>query len=208
MGLLFIRLPTSFLPAEDQGWMLVFVQAPVGATAIRTNQVLDKVQDHFLKTESKTVESVFTVQGFSFSGSGQNAGIGFILLKDWSKRPHADQSVAAVAGRAWGPFSQIKDGLVFPIIPPAVTELGTSAGFDFYLKDEGGQGPRGAHRRAQPAARHGDEGQAPDRHAAGWFGRLAPVPARYRRRARQRARRVDGCRERDPGARLGRALHR
>ena len=140
MGLLFIRLPTSFLPTEDQGWMLVFVQAPVGATAIRTNQVLDKVQDHFLNTEKKTVESVFTVQGFSFSGVGQNAGIGFILLKDWAKRQGADQSVAAVAGRAWGPFSQIKDGLVFPIVPPAVTELGTSSGFDFYLKDEGGTG--------------------------------------------------------------------
>ena len=140
MGLLFIRLPTSFLPPEDQGWLMVFVQAPVGATAIRTNVVLDKVQDHFLDTEQKQVDSVFTVQGFSFSGAGQNTGIGFILLKPWEKRRHPDQSVAAVAGRAWGPFSQIKDGLVFPIVPPAVTELGTSAGFDFYLKDEGGKG--------------------------------------------------------------------
>jgi multidrug efflux pump len=140
MGLLFIRLPTSFLPPEDQGFMLVFVQGPVGATAIRTNKVLDKVQDHFLDTESKLVDSVFTVQGFSFSGTGQNAGIGFILLKDWDKRPSPDQSVGAVAGRAWGPFSQIRDGLVFPIVPPAVTELGTSSGFDFYLKDEGGRG--------------------------------------------------------------------
>ena len=140
MGLLFIRLPTSFLPPEDQGWFLIFVQAPVGATAIRTNKVLDKVQDHFLDTEGKNVDSVFTVEGFSFSGSGQNTGIGFVLLKDWDKRKHADQSVAAIAGRAWGPFSQIKDGLVFPIVPPAVTELGTSSGFEFYLKDEGGKG--------------------------------------------------------------------
>ncbi len=140
MGVLFIRLPTSFLPAEDQGFMLVFVQAPVGATAIRTRQVLDKVQDHFLDTESKLVDSVFTVQGFSFSGSGQNAGIGFILLKDWDLRPRADQSVGAVAARAWMPFSQIRDGLVFPIVPPAVSELGNSTGFDFYLKDEGGGG--------------------------------------------------------------------
>ena len=140
MGVLFIRLPTSFLPAEDQGFMLVFVQAPVGATATRTRQVLDKVQDHFLDAESKLVDSVFTVQGFSFSGSGQNAGIGFILLKDWGLRPHADQSVAAVAGRAWMPFGQIKDALVFPIVPPAVSELGNSTGFDFYLKDEGGGG--------------------------------------------------------------------
>ena len=153
MGLLFIRLPTSFLPPEDQGWLMVFVQAPVGATAIRTNKVLDKVQDHFLDTEKSTVDSMFTVQGFSFSGSGQNSGIGFILLKDWDKRPRPDQSVGAVAGRAWGPFSQIRDGLVFPIVPPAVTELGTSSGFDFYLKDEGGTRPRGADRGAQPAAR-------------------------------------------------------
>jgi multidrug efflux pump len=140
MGLLFIRLPTSFLPPEDQGWLLVFVQTPVGATAIRTNKVLDKVQDHFLNTEQKTVESVFTVQGFSFSGVGQNSGIGFILLKDWSKRPRKDESVGAVAQRAFGPFMMIRDGLVFPIVPPAVTELGTSSGFDFYLKDEGGRG--------------------------------------------------------------------
>jgi len=140
MGLLFVRLPTSFLPPEDQGWLMVFVQAPVGATAIRTNKVLDKVQDHFLNTEKSTVDSIFTVQGFSFSGSGQNTGIGFILLKDWDKRPSPDLSVGAVAGRAWGPFSQIRDGLVFPIVPPAVTELGTSSGFDFYLKDEGGRG--------------------------------------------------------------------
>ncbi len=140
MGLLFIRLPTSFLPPEDQGFMLVFVQGPVGATAIRTNKVLDKVQDHFLDHESKLVDSVFTVQGFSFSGTGQNAGIGFILLKDWDLRPHADQSVAAVAGRAWGPFSQVRDGLVYPIVPPAVTELGNTSGFDFFLKDEGSLG--------------------------------------------------------------------
>ena len=140
MGVLFIRLPTSFLPAEDQGWMLVFVQTPVGATANRTNAVLDKVQDHFLNNENKLVDSVFTVEGFSFSGTGQNSGIGFVLLKDWDKRPRADQSVASIVGRAWGPFSQVKDGLVYPIVPPAVTELGTSSGFDFYLKDEAGQG--------------------------------------------------------------------
>ena len=140
MGLLFIRLPTSFLPAEDQGFMIVFVQTPVGATGIRTRKVLDKVQDHFLNTEAKLVDSIFTVQGFSFSGTGQNAGIGFVLLKNWDQRPHSEQSVAALAGRAYGSFSQIQDGLVYPIVPPAVTELGNSSGFDFYLKDEGGKG--------------------------------------------------------------------
>jgi multidrug efflux pump len=140
MGVLFLRLPTSFLPPEDQGYMMVLVQAPVGATANRTKQVLDKVQDYFLEHEGKLVESVFTVQGFSFFGGGQNAGIGFVLLSDWAKRPRADQSVDAVAGRAFPPFMQIKDGLVFPIVPPAVTELGNQSGFDFYLKDDGGSG--------------------------------------------------------------------
>ena len=140
MGLLFIRLPTSFLPPEDQGWLMVFVQGPVGATAGRTGKVLDKVQDHFLDNEKNTVDSVFTVQGFSFSGVGQNSGIGFVLLKDWSQRPRKDESVGAVAQRAFGPFMMIRDGLVFPIVPPAVTELGNSSGFDFYLKDEGGRG--------------------------------------------------------------------
>jgi multidrug efflux pump len=140
MGVLFLRLPTSFLPPEDQGYMMVFVQTPVGATAIRTKQVLDKVQDYFLEKEGKLVESVFTVQGFSFAGAGQNSGIGFVLLSDWANRPRADQSVGAVAGRAYPPFSQIKDGLVFPIVPPAVIELGNTSGFDFYLKDDGGNG--------------------------------------------------------------------
>jgi len=140
MGVLFLRLPTSFLPPEDQGYMMIYVQTPVGATAIRTNQVLDKVQDHFLDHEGKLVESVFTVMGFSFSGTGQNSGIGFVLLKDWAERRRADQSVDAVAGRAWMPFSQIKDAMAFPIVPPAVIELGNTSGFDFYLKDEGGNG--------------------------------------------------------------------
>ncbi len=151
---------------------------------------------------------MFTVQGFSFSGSGQNAGIGFILLKDWAERKKADQSVAAVAGRAWGPFSQIKDGLVFPIIPPAVTELGTSTGFDFYLKDEAGKG-----HEALMAARNQLLGMASkDKRLTGLrpgrLGRLAAVPARHRLRTRQRARCVHGRRERHARARLGRALHR
>jgi multidrug efflux pump len=140
MGVLFLRLPTSFLPPEDQGYMMIYVQTPVGATAIRTSKVLDKVQDHFLEHESKLVESVFTVLGYSFSGTGQNSGIGFVLLKDWADRPRADQSVEALAGRAYMPFSQIKDAMAFPIVPPAVTELGNTSGFDFYLKDEGGSG--------------------------------------------------------------------
>jgi len=140
MGVLFVRLPTSFLPNEDQGYLYVLVQTPVGATAARTNKVLDQVQAYFLGQERASVESVWTVQGFSFSGSGQNAGIGFVLLKDWAERQRADQSVTAIAGRAFGALSQIKDAQAYAVAPPPVTELGTSAGFDFYLKDEGGAG--------------------------------------------------------------------
>jgi multidrug efflux pump len=140
MGVLFIRLPTSFLPAEDQGYMMVLVQAPVGATQGRTRKALDAVQEHFLTAEKGQVETIFTVQGFSFTGTGQNAGMGFVLLKDWADRRRADQSVTAIVNRAWGPFSQIQDAQVYPIAPPAVTELGTSTGFEFYLTDEAGHG--------------------------------------------------------------------
>jgi multidrug efflux pump len=140
MGFLFIRLPTSFLPNEDQGYLFVLVQTPVGATQARTNKALEQVQSYFLNAEKKTVDSVFTVQGFSFSGSGQNAGLGFVLLKDWDKRKTADLGVTAIAGRAFGALSQIKDAVVYAVAPPPVTELGTSTGFDFYLKDTGGAG--------------------------------------------------------------------
>jgi multidrug efflux pump len=140
MGVLFIRLPTSFLPSEDQGYLYVLVQTPVGATRARTLKVLEQVQQYFLTSEKDNVETIFTVQGFSFSGSGQNAGIGFVLLKDWSQRRSPSQGVTAIAARAYGALSQIKDALVYAVAPPAITELGTSRGFDFYLKDEGGNG--------------------------------------------------------------------
>ncbi len=138
MGLLFVRLPTAFLPAEDQGFLFVLVQAPVGATQERTNRALDQVQAYF-KTEP-AVATVFTVQGFSFSGSGQNAGIGFVRLKDWSERHGADQSVTAIVGRAFGALSRVKDALVYAVAPPPLTELSSYGGFDFFLKDMSGAG--------------------------------------------------------------------
>jgi multidrug efflux pump len=140
MGVLFLRLPTAFLPAEDQGYLFVLVQAPVGATQQRTNAVLGQVQSYFMNAEKQNVASVFTVQGFSFSGSGQNSGIGFVLLKDWSERHGADQTVTAVAGRAYFALSKIKDALVYAVAPPPLTELSSYAGFDFYLKDTAGAG--------------------------------------------------------------------
>src|SRR6185503_1776490 len=137
---LFLRLPTAFLPNEDQGFLMAMVQAPVGATQERTLNSIYPLEKHFLQDEKGTVESLFTVQGFSFAGSGQNTGIAFIKLKDWDERKGKDQGVEAIAGRAMGALMQIKDAMVFAFPPPPVFELGTSSGFDFYLKDLRGQG--------------------------------------------------------------------
>ncbi len=140
MAILFFNRPTSFLPQEDQGTMFAMVLAPVGATQERTMESLYKVEDHFLNNETENVDSMFAVQGFSFAGSGQNNGIAFVKLKDWDERQRPGQDVNAVAARAFGALSQIKDALVFAFAPPAIQELGRSAGFTFYLEDKGGLG--------------------------------------------------------------------
>jgi multidrug efflux pump len=142
MAVLFIRLPTSFLPEEDQGIMLAQVQLPAGATQEQTLAVLGKVENHFLKDEPNA-ESIFTVAGFSFAGSGQNAGIAFIKLKPFDERSGADNKAQAVAGRAMAAFGQIREAMVFALVPPAVSELGVSSGFDLQLKDVGGVGHEG-----------------------------------------------------------------
>ena len=140
MAFLFVRLPSAFLPEEDQGIMITLVQLPPGATEERTLGVLDQVDRHFRQNEAQAVKSVFTVSGFSFSGAGQNAGLAFVRLKDFDERKAANLKAPAVAGRAFGAFSQIRDAMVFPVVPPAVPELGTSSGFDFQLEDVGGVG--------------------------------------------------------------------
>ena len=140
MGFLFIRLPSAFLPEEDQGLMFTLVQLPPGATTEHTQAVMDRVRTHFLDDEKDAVKSIFTVAGFSFSGAGQNAGIAFVRLRDFDQRKAANLKAAAVAGRAMGKFSQIRDAMVFAVVPPAVPELGTSSGFDFQLQDIGGVG--------------------------------------------------------------------
>ncbi|MEO6698271.1 MAG: efflux RND transporter permease subunit, partial [Paraperlucidibaca sp.] len=137
---MFVKLPTSFLPEEDQGFMYTLIQLPAGATQERTLAVLKQVEHHFLETEKDNIESMFGVVGFSFAGSGQNAGLTFVRFKDWSKRKRDDQSVNAVAARARAAFSKIRDGVVFPIVPPAVRELGNAGGFDLQLQDRGGLG--------------------------------------------------------------------
>ena len=140
MAILFLRLPTSFLPEEDQGVFMTMVQLPAGATQTRTQQVLDQIQNYYLNQEKANVESVFTVNGFSFSGQGQNSGIVFISLKPWEERPGEENGVEAIVARATRAFSQIKDGLVFPFNLPAIIELGTATGFDFELIDQANLG--------------------------------------------------------------------
>ncbi|MCR5965599.1 efflux RND transporter permease subunit [Salmonella enterica] len=140
MAVLFFRLPTSFLPEEDQGVFLTMIQLPSGATQERTQKVLDQVTHYYLNNEKANVESVFTVNGFSFSGQGQNSGMAFVSLKPWEERNGEENSVEAVIARATRAFSQIRDGLVFPFNMPAIVELGTATGFDFELIDQGGLG--------------------------------------------------------------------
>lgn len=140
MAVLFLRLPTSFLPDEDQGVLFAQVQAPVGATQQRTLETMKLVEDHFLKGERESVKAVFAVQGFSFAGSGQNTGMAFINLNDWEDRDSTELGAAAIAGRSMVQFRQIRDALVYAFAPPAVPELGVSGGYVFYLKDNGGAG--------------------------------------------------------------------
>lgn len=140
LALLFTRLPGSFLPDEDQGVMFTQMTLPVGATKERSIAVMDRIEKHYLENEKETVRSVFSIIGFSFSGRGQNNGMAFVGLQDWSDRTDESQHVNAVAGRAMGAFAGIKDAMVFAFVPPAITQLGTSSGFNLQLQDLGGLG--------------------------------------------------------------------
>jgi len=140
MAFFFVRLPTAFLPDEDQGFILCLVQLPPGATEDRTIKVLQQMEKHFAENEKDTVEGAITVAGFSFAGRGQNMGLAFVRLKDWKLRPTPNMKASAIAGRAMGAFARIKDGMAFAVSPPAVMELGTANGFDFMLQDRGGLG--------------------------------------------------------------------
>ena len=140
MLIFFLNRPSSFLPQEDQGVLFSMVMAPVGATQERTMESVVKLEEHFLNSEPDAVESLFTVQGFSFGGSGQNNAMAFIKLRDWGDREADELGVDAIAGRAMAALSQIRDAMVFAFAPPAIPELGNSAGFDFYLQDNAGLG--------------------------------------------------------------------
>ena len=140
LAVLFTRLPTSFLPEEDQGVIMAMVQLPVGATKQRTEKVLGQMRDYFLQNEKDNVDSVLTVSGFSFAGRGQNSGMAFLKLKSWDERNTPDRSANAIIGRAMGFLFSIKEAQVFAFNLPSIPELGTATGFDFYLQDRGGVG--------------------------------------------------------------------
>ncbi|WP_322802836.1 efflux RND transporter permease subunit [Vibrio alfacsensis] len=139
-GWLFSNLPTSFLPDEDQGTVFSMAILPPNSTQEQTEKTLDKVRTYFLEQEKDNVQSVFSVAGFSFAGQGQNMGMAFIGLKDWSEREAPGSDAASLTGRAMGYFSTIKEAMVFAFSPPAIQELGNSTGFDFYLQDSRGLG--------------------------------------------------------------------
>jgi hydrophobe/amphiphile efflux-1 (HAE1) family protein len=140
MGFLFKRMPTAYLPDEDQGMMMVMTMLPANSTLEQTKQVMEEIKDYFLTQEKEAVEAVMIVSGVSFSGRGQNAGLSFVRMKDWDLRNRPELKVDAVAGRAMGRFSKIRNAMVFAFAPPAVVELGQAKGFDFQLLDRGGLG--------------------------------------------------------------------
>ena len=140
VGFIFLRMPSSYIPDEDQGILLAQVLMPTGATLEQTQKVVDEIQHHFLENEKEAVESCMTISGMGFSGRAQNNGMVFAKLKDWKLRDRSDLRVQAIAGRAMKAFSQIRNAMVFAFPPPSVIELGNAIGFDFQLLDRGGLG--------------------------------------------------------------------
>ena len=140
MGFFFGRMPTAYLPDEDQGMLMVQTMLPANATLEQTKKVMNRVKDYFLEREKDAVEGIITLSGVSFSGRGQNSGLSFVRLKDWDLRGRPELKVGALAGRAMREFSTIRNAMVFAFPPPAVVELGQSKGFDFQLLDRGGLG--------------------------------------------------------------------
>jgi HAE1 family hydrophobic/amphiphilic exporter-1 len=140
MGFLFQRMPTAYLPDEDQGILMVQAVLPGNSSLEQTKKVMEGVRNHFLEREKDAVESCMTVSGVNFAGRGQNAGLAFVKLKDWGLRDRPDLKVGAIAGRAMGEFVKIRNAMVFAFAPPAVVELGMAKGFDFQLLDRGGIG--------------------------------------------------------------------
>jgi HAE1 family hydrophobic/amphiphilic exporter-1 len=143
MGLLFFRMPTAYLPDEDQGILLTQVIMPSGATLEQTRKVVDDIQRYFQENEKEAVEACLTITGTGFSGRGQNNGMVYVKLKDWDLRNRDNLKAKAIAGRATAALSHVRSARVFTFPPPAVTELGIAKGFDFQLLDRGNLGHQG-----------------------------------------------------------------
>ena len=139
-GWLFQKVPSAFLPAEDQAILFTQIQTPAGSTIVRTQQVVDEVREYLLTEEKDVVQGLFSVVGFNFAGRGQNSAMAFVDLKPWDQREDESLSVFALQARAMERFSQIRDAMVFAFAPPAVMELGNAGGFDFYIQDRSGVG--------------------------------------------------------------------
>ncbi|ADG60747.1 efflux RND transporter permease subunit [Moraxella catarrhalis] len=141
MALIFMRLPSSFVPEEDQGAVMTLVQLPAGSTLDKTNAVMDKLANYYHDKETDNIESVFTISGFGFMGSGQNSGMAFIKLKDWDERAGSENTAQSIARRAMVMNMMIPEAsLIFPIAPPPIQGFGNTSGFDLQLKDVGGVG--------------------------------------------------------------------
>src|SRR5512136_550663 len=140
VGIFFLRMPTAYVPDEDQGILLAQVMLPTGATLEQTQKVVEEIQRYFQEKEKDAVESCMTIPGIGFSGRSQANGIVFVMLKDWKLRKRSDLRAKAVAERATKAFSQMRTALVFTFPPPSVIELGNATGFDFELLDRGGLG--------------------------------------------------------------------
>jgi HAE1 family hydrophobic/amphiphilic exporter-1 len=140
IGYLFMKLPTGYVPDEDQGILLSQISLPVGSTLEQTKEVADEVKKYFEENEKETVESCMTIAGMSFSGAAQSNGMVFVKLKDWELRKKPEQRVKEIAGRAMGALSKVRNAQVLMFPPPAMVELGTAQGVDFELLDRGGVG--------------------------------------------------------------------
>lgn len=136
----FVRLPSSFLPQEDQGQFITLVQLPPGSSLERTTEVMDSVGEYYRGAQGENIKGLFTLAGFSFAGQGQNNGIAFGALVDWSERGGPGESAMEIAGAASGNFAQGTEAQIFAIVPPPIPQLGNSSGFDMYLQDAGGVG--------------------------------------------------------------------
>ena len=157
---MFVRIPTSFVPEEDQGVLMAMVQLPAGATMERTREVINQLSDYFIDEEKENVESIMGIVGFSFAGSGQNAGMAFIKLKDWKERKRNDQHVRQIVQRAFPRLMGIREGLVFAFNLPAIPELGTAAGFDMFIQDQSQNGHQALMDVRQKIVRATTEGES------------------------------------------------